>query len=94
MNGWLVILMFEIFVCMNTRTQIFSQSKYCTSSACQLNCFVIKTPLQDKLGNFGMAGNLVIKMKTMGDKSESECGISWRRFEKTMFDCKFLEIWE
>ena len=28
-----------------------------------------------------MTANLVIKMTTMGDKSESENGIAWKRFE-------------
>ena len=34
-----------------------------------------------QIRNFSMTANLVLRMKTTGDKSESECGIAWKKFE-------------
>ena len=32
----------------------------------------------------------MVRMKTTGDKSESESGTAWKRFEKQSFDCEFF----
>ena len=41
--------------------------------------FAVKT--LRRYENFSMTANFVLRMTTTGDKSESESGITWKRFE-------------
>ena len=68
---------------------LISQWKYCASPTCQLNCFVIKHH-NNRYGNLSKTDNLVLRMTTTGDKSESSLETFWLH----CFDYKLLEIWE